>query len=408
MDSILHPLFYQPIMNLLVLLYNTFNYNIGIAIIILAILFKLVTFPLTILQKKSQSNAADMNKILEEIKEKYKTDPEKMAIEQAKAQAAMSKGAIGGCLVLIFTIIIIFQIRLVVLDLNNKGWLAFNDVSYNKSLNKQLTEFNIEIIKDKVRDGENTLQLDIDNEYKIDLKFWAYKDDSSKESRVKSADDYLNKNQNQYGQKKGTSGTILINSIANNNKQISIFNKELQNDFVINQKDLNNLKFVVRVNGENKFKVIKVSLNDSALKTDFKNGESINLNFLGVDLSKTAVDVSQNGLLKDLFTPAIFPYLLASVFSGLIQFFSMKYMMTTQPTVVNKDKEDVSNELENITKSMNSGGMSVIFVILNIVVSLGVLGGGQFVPMGLTLFWTIQSLSGIIESYIQKRLQKSI
>lgn len=70
-------IFYQPILNLLVFLYNIIPGNdLGIAIIALTIIVKLILLPLTKQQIKSQKALQDLQPKMEEIKTKHANDKE--------------------------------------------------------------------------------------------------------------------------------------------------------------------------------------------------------------------------------------------------------------------------------------------------------------------------------------------
>jgi len=68
-------IFYQPILNLLVFLYNTVSFNdFGIAIILMTVVIKLVFWPLGRKAIKSQKALQDLQPKIEEIKQQYKDD----------------------------------------------------------------------------------------------------------------------------------------------------------------------------------------------------------------------------------------------------------------------------------------------------------------------------------------------
>lgn len=72
-------LFYQPIFNLLIFLYNTVpGHDFGIAIILLTVIIKLLLLPLTKKQIKSQKALQDLQPKIEEIKKKHKDNKEAM------------------------------------------------------------------------------------------------------------------------------------------------------------------------------------------------------------------------------------------------------------------------------------------------------------------------------------------
>ncbi len=72
-------IFYQPILNLLVYLYNVVpGHDLGIAIILLTIIIKLVLFPLSKQSIKSQKALQNLQPKIDEIKKKYADNKEEM------------------------------------------------------------------------------------------------------------------------------------------------------------------------------------------------------------------------------------------------------------------------------------------------------------------------------------------
>ena len=78
MNGIFQTLFYQPILNLLVFLYNIFG-DLGIAIIALTIVIKLILLPLSKKSIKYQKATQDLQPKLSELKEKYKGDQKQLS-----------------------------------------------------------------------------------------------------------------------------------------------------------------------------------------------------------------------------------------------------------------------------------------------------------------------------------------
>lgn len=81
-------LFYQPLFNLLVWIYNVLpNHDMGLAIIFLTILVKFVLFPFTWKQLKAQESLQAMQPKLDALKEQYKDDKQGLV----QAQMALFK-----------------------------------------------------------------------------------------------------------------------------------------------------------------------------------------------------------------------------------------------------------------------------------------------------------------------------
>jgi len=72
--------------------------NYGVAIIILTVLVRLVTAPLTHKQMESMKRLGTMQPRMKEIQEKYKNDREKQSAEMAKLMRETGWNPLGGCL----------------------------------------------------------------------------------------------------------------------------------------------------------------------------------------------------------------------------------------------------------------------------------------------------------------------
>ena len=79
MLSLFQLIFYQPILNLLVFLYNSAAFqDLGIAIILLTILIKLILWPLSQKSIKSQKSLQELQPKIDELKAKYKDKQQEM------------------------------------------------------------------------------------------------------------------------------------------------------------------------------------------------------------------------------------------------------------------------------------------------------------------------------------------
>lgn len=75
MSNIFTTIFYQPVLNLLVFLYNITPFNdFGVAIILLTVIIKLIFWPLGGKAIKSQKALQDLQPKIDKIKEEYKDD----------------------------------------------------------------------------------------------------------------------------------------------------------------------------------------------------------------------------------------------------------------------------------------------------------------------------------------------
>ena len=79
MSYIFQTIFYQPILNLLVFLYNVVpGHDLGLAIILLTVIIKVVLLPLSKQSIKSQKALQDLQPKIDEVKKKYANQKEEM------------------------------------------------------------------------------------------------------------------------------------------------------------------------------------------------------------------------------------------------------------------------------------------------------------------------------------------
>jgi YidC/Oxa1 family membrane protein insertase len=124
-------LFYQPLFNLLVVFYRLFGENLGLAIILIALLSRLITLPITLRQTKMMKTGQEMNEKLKDLKKKYKNDKEKLQQETMKLQSEYLPAQLSGCLPAILQFIFFINIYNVINNLIVQGTESFNVVAYS-------------------------------------------------------------------------------------------------------------------------------------------------------------------------------------------------------------------------------------------------------------------------------------
>ncbi len=124
-------LFYQPIFNLMVVLYRLFSENLGLAIIAIALLSRIVTIPITLRQIKMSESSREFNDKMKEVKAKYKNNKDKQNEELMKLQSQYLPSQIAGCLPLIVQFILLININHVVNELFANGANSFTQFAYS-------------------------------------------------------------------------------------------------------------------------------------------------------------------------------------------------------------------------------------------------------------------------------------
>lgn len=111
MADIFQTFFYQPILNLLVFLYNIVPGNdLGLAIILLTIVIKLILLPLSKQSIKSQKALQDLQPKMDEIKKKYAGDREKMGRAMMELYKENKVNPFSSCLPLLIQLPFLFAV----------------------------------------------------------------------------------------------------------------------------------------------------------------------------------------------------------------------------------------------------------------------------------------------------------
>ncbi len=115
MGSLFFSVLYQPLYNLLVLLYNVLPAwgGLGLAIILMTVLVKLLVLPMTYRSLKAQKDMQEIQPKIQEIRERLKEDKEAMAKELMEVYKTHNVNPFASCLpaiVQIFVFIALYQV----------------------------------------------------------------------------------------------------------------------------------------------------------------------------------------------------------------------------------------------------------------------------------------------------------
>ena len=293
-------------------LYNIVGSNYGIAIVLFTIVLRIILLPITIKQQKSLKKTSELQGKMQEIQFKYKNNPDQMNKEIMNLYKQEHVSPFSGCLSAIIQIVIILSVFWLV----SKPLTYMNHIQANYDKDKQNYIVN--------SDGN---QVEDDEVIKLYNRF------------NKETIDENNRNYNE----------IRIIHLAE--QEYQNINNKLQEDVVENKEELEKEK--------------------NALE-----GLRINMNFLGLDLSKVP---NQN--MSD-FKVYIIPvlYVISSILS---------IRLTT-----GKKKKD-GNEAD-MTAQMNKG-MSYIMPIMAVSIAF-------VAPLGLALYWFISNVLMIIERLVINKI----
>jgi membrane protein insertase Oxa1/YidC/SpoIIIJ len=428
--DIFHVLFYVPLFNLLMFLAQNVG-SIGWAIIIVAAVSKLVTYPLTKGQIEQASKSKDLQAQVKSIQKQYKYNKEKLAQELAKVQAKALPGQLKGCVSLIIFIVFFFQIRGTIVDLVNRGYHAFNTVAYSESLKRKEDSIKFDM-GDQLAQGKHniTIELEASNGSKMHkvIDFEVVSDVNKRMDEIKNQE--LDKSENQRKSEADAWSLQLQNERASD---ISVYNTKFESglksiavkSFLIFPTEsvqrylltdnADSFEFYLRPPSGATIlaEKTKVSLDsqDITAKSQISQGEAFNLNFAGMNLSRVAADFN----IWDLSITA--PYIVVALISavtqyGVTQMYSATNITTTstdnkvddkKPKAKKKkdEKKDEPDMAEAMAESMQM--TNKLLPAFTFALSLGYLGGASFLPTGVTLFWTAQNTFVIIQQLVMNR-----
>lgn len=106
--------------------------NWGLCLIIFSILIKIILYPLTHKSFESNQKMQKVQPLVTEVREKYKSDPQKMNAEMQKIYRENGVSPLGGCLPMLLQMPIFFALYPVIrysIDLRQAGFLWLADLS---------------------------------------------------------------------------------------------------------------------------------------------------------------------------------------------------------------------------------------------------------------------------------------
>ncbi len=88
----------NPMVTLLVLLYQVFGNNIILSIVVLTVILRMIMYPILAQQQESAAKMQEVQPRLKKLQEKYKDDREKLAAAQMELYKEYGINPFGGCL----------------------------------------------------------------------------------------------------------------------------------------------------------------------------------------------------------------------------------------------------------------------------------------------------------------------
>ncbi len=138
MIALYNLIFYRPILNVLIELYNIIpGHDMGVAILVLTILVRVLLFPLTRQMLRSQRAMQQIQPKIKELQEKYKGEKDKLAKELMALYSREKVNPLASCLPLVLQLpifIALYQALSAGIDGNNLN-LLYSFVAHPASIN---------------------------------------------------------------------------------------------------------------------------------------------------------------------------------------------------------------------------------------------------------------------------------
>lgn len=137
MGHIFQVIFYQPILNLLVFLYNTVSFHdLGIAIILLTIVIKAVLWPLSQKSIRAQKALQELQPKINELKAKYKDNKQQMSLAMMALYKEHKINPMSSCFPILLQLPFLWAVFQVFRDgLQNKLDLVYSFIATPESIN---------------------------------------------------------------------------------------------------------------------------------------------------------------------------------------------------------------------------------------------------------------------------------
>lgn len=131
LGTIWNTILVNPILNILVVLYNLFGGSLGWAIVVLTILIRGLLLPVVLPSLKNMQKQRDLQPELQKLQQKYKHDKQKLAEEQMKLFQKHGLNPASGCITQISMIVVLIALyRVIRLFAINFDLAAINDAIY--------------------------------------------------------------------------------------------------------------------------------------------------------------------------------------------------------------------------------------------------------------------------------------
>lgn len=111
MSTLFNEIFFKPVLNLLIFIYNVIPGNdLGIAIVLLTVIIKIILHPLSQQALRSQKALQDLQPKINALKERYSNNKEKLAEAMMKLYREQKVNPLSSCLPLLIQLPFLFAV----------------------------------------------------------------------------------------------------------------------------------------------------------------------------------------------------------------------------------------------------------------------------------------------------------
>ncbi len=305
--------------------------NYGIAIILFSILVKLLMLPISIKQQKTMKKSQKINEEMKGIQFKYKNDPDKLNQEVMALYKREKMSPFSGCLSAIVQIILLFSVF----------YLVRSPLTYMKKIDKESIQ-NLSAIVNQEGKTSNYQEIAIIN--------------------------YINNYEN--------------NNVINK-KNETIEENENPQESIEKEENI----------GEDTSKELNESNQKKINIEEYANRMYINMNFLGLDLSKVPTEDLTD--LKVLIIP--FLYVISSFISIRITTNTNKKKKEDKKLISDGKNDEKKEEYDPMADANKS--MTWFMPLMSISIAC-------IAPLGLALYWLMNNILMIVEKIVLDKIIK--
>ena len=314
--------------------------NYGIAIILFSVLIKIIMIPISISQQKTMKKSQKVNAEMKQIQFKYKNDPEKMNQEVMELYKREKMSPFSGCFSAIIQIILLFSVF----------YLVRSPLTYMKKVDKQIIEKSIAVV---LENGGTSNYKEI------------------------AVINYINKLQNQ---------EPVREEKQENSEEIKE-QEEQENQTENKEESINKNK--PEETSNQKFDI-----------TEYKDELYINMNLLGIDLSKVPTEDLRN--IKALIIPIL--YVISSFISIRLST-NLTNKKKNQEKLISdgsekEEKEDEKKE-QDLNEAMEDTNRKMAWFMPIMSISIAMVA-----PLGLALYWLMNNILMIFERLVLNKIIK--